>query len=277
MDPVDTFKHNGCTVEIFIDDDSGSSNPRENDGCIATLIQENSRLLDVDDDDAGLGEARDRFDCYGRRGTSAHGYAHGTKVPLDREAMMKRYLAMFRPDILHYDDWLTVGSGRAGYGWGYVTREAWEKWMGTDYDGDVTPEQAFDGEVTVYNQWADGEVYGYVITRKGREVGSCWGFIGEEWAEQTARDEAGYTCKHCQRSIKRWVGPVIDTKPEGSLGFAHDVCETCHAPVKWGKRRNWWRHLDRLLDRAHVATISHAHQCAGGEHFAETDQTVRTP
>ena len=44
-------------------------------------------------------------------------------------------------------------------------------------------------EVKYYSQWASGDVWGYVITDvNGDEVDSCWGFIGQEWAIEAAKD-----------------------------------------------------------------------------------------
>ena len=211
----DAYRHeDGSITYIVYDFDGEHANPRENDGNVATLIQENDHYIAIDEDHAGLKEARERFDCYGRHGTSAHGYAHGTKVALDREAMMRRYIAIFRPDILYYRDrW---GEGDS-YGWGYVDVETWRKWMYPEkpymtenatpeeqasaaeyyltYEPSCTPEEAFNQEVDVYGQWARGEVYGahhvsvgepivtygdqgaYVDAYKEDEE-SCWGFLG---------------------------------------------------------------------------------------------------
>lgn len=205
----DAYRHEDGSITYIVPDMDGEhANPRECDGNVAVLIQENDRLIDIDTDDAGLSEARERFDCYGRRGTSAHGYAHGTKVRLDREAMMQRYLSIFRPDVAYYADYW--GAGRDGYGWGYVLTDTWrehmypekpyedtpeavEAWL--NYEPPSTPEEAFDAEVSLYGQWAEGEVYGAIHVTVGKpivvlgehgayvdeyeeEEDSCWGFLG---------------------------------------------------------------------------------------------------
>lgn len=206
---VDAYRHeDGSISYVVYDDDAEHANPRDCDGNLAVLIQQNSRCVDIDTDDAGLSEARERFDCYGRHGTSAHGYGHGAKVRLDREAMMKRYIAMFRPDVAHYEDWWSAG--RDSYGWGYVLTETWnehmfpsapsddtvegvEEWL--NFEPSCTPEEAFDAEVDVFGQWCDGEVYGVHHVTIGEpivtygehgayvdgyetEEDSCWGFLG---------------------------------------------------------------------------------------------------
>lgn len=50
------------------------------------------------------------------------------------------------------------------------------------------------GEISEWNAWADGEVYGYIVTdtTTGEEVDSCWGFYGEKYAEEEAKSAVKY-------------------------------------------------------------------------------------
>lgn len=65
------------------------------------------------------------------------------------------------------------------------------------------------GEVNTYNQWVNGEVYGYVITKDGEEVDSCWGYYGYDHCE----DEAKYSVDHIIvserkehfKKLKSWI------------------------------------------------------------------------
>jgi hypothetical protein len=205
----DIYRHeDGSVTYIVLDQDSGHCNPREDDGNVATLINRNDRHIDIDTDDAGLQAARDRFDGYGVRGWSNQRYGRGARSRYDREDMVQRYIRIFRPDIVHYADrW---DYGREGYGWGYVTREAWrehmfptladdatdeEKQAWLDYEPGCTPEEAFDAEVKLHGEWAEGDVFGYVhvsidkpivvLGEQGAYVDgytttedSCWGFLG---------------------------------------------------------------------------------------------------
>ena len=171
-DMVDAYRHaNGAITYIVHDYDGSNSNPRGDEGNVATLIQCNTSCIHLDDDVAGLRDAFDRF---------------GTSVGMDR------YLAMFRPDILHWDpEWY---AGRDSYGWGYVTREAWEEAMFPPPPGEgatreqvedyleptvtTTPEEAFDAEVKLFGQWAEGEVYGAVHVHPDGDTESVWGHLG---------------------------------------------------------------------------------------------------
>lgn len=179
---AESFTHeDGSRTFVVYDDNSDTESPRDYDGNVATLIQCNSRCIDIDSDDAGLSEARDRF--------------------YRDEPMMQRYVAMFRPDIALYVDYWSAGDS---YGWGYVTTEAWSEafppgFEGRNRDGSpLTPEQVFDSEVSLYRQWANGEVYGYVHVTPGQALtslvvdfapddedrgheydeDSVWGFLG---------------------------------------------------------------------------------------------------
>lgn len=51
-------------------------------------------------------------------------------------------------------------------------------------------EECLRSELKTFAQWADGDCYGYVITGPdGKQIDdSCWGFIGDEWAWQTAKE-----------------------------------------------------------------------------------------
>lgn len=77
--------------------------------------------------------------------------------------------------------------------------------FGIQYDGDLTPEDVERGFqhalyevaencVKTYDEWQSGECYGVVCVdydAQGEQIGdedACWGYIGQEYAEET-RDE----------------------------------------------------------------------------------------
>jgi hypothetical protein len=159
----DAYRHeDGSITYVFAEKHPEADSPRSYDGNVATLIQRNTRCLDIDGDQADLSEAYERF----------------------THALMRRYVAMFRPDILHYEEHWSAGDS---YGWGYVTKEAWERAMGKYYDGDVTPEQAFDQEVKIYGQWANNEIYGSAhVAKRGAEPDFVYGHLGYDDHRQIA-------------------------------------------------------------------------------------------
>ena len=49
------------------------------------------------------------------------------------------------------------------------------------------------GEIEEYSHFVGGECYGYVIEDiDGEHVDSCWGFIGYEYVQEAAREQADY-------------------------------------------------------------------------------------
>tara|TARA_Y100000588_G_scaffold361891_1_gene423113 strand:- start:1081 stop:1641 length:561 start_codon:yes stop_codon:yes gene_type:complete len=54
-------------------------------------------------------------------------------------------------------------------------------------------EEILANEVETYAQFLEGRVYGYTITdRSGEEIGSCWGFYGEESVQEAAKEEIDF-------------------------------------------------------------------------------------
>lgn len=78
-------------------------------------------------------------------------------------------------------------SGRLGYV--YVEREKVRKEWGCKR---ISPklqkqiENTLKGEIETFNQYINGEVYGYVIKQNGEEIDSCWGFYGLDYCKKEA-------------------------------------------------------------------------------------------
>lgn len=161
----------GITAYIRYDDGTYGDSPR--DWCnVATIINRNDRLNEIDADKAGLQEARDRWDWTDQ--PSFFDYAtysdtHINRVlhAVGREALIERYIRIFRPDIAYYRDYWAAG--RENYGWGYIMAEDWTEGLSTSGRRLNESEVAacritFDQEVETYRQWAEGEVYEVIVT-----------------------------------------------------------------------------------------------------------------
>jgi hypothetical protein len=172
----------GFTGYVRIDTDSES--PREWD-TLTTLVQENRRRGEIDRDEY-LDTARDhwRWTQYDSL-VGAHRSDRAVKA-VGYEGMIRRYISIFRPDIkLYVDRW---DAGRDLYGWGYITTEAWDK---AEFGVEVDPQDVFDSEVSTYQQWADGEVYGVtVVNEETGEEASLWGCYddGRDYLREVALD-----------------------------------------------------------------------------------------
>lgn len=183
---TDAYRHeDGSITYVVLDPEPyDTESPHNDDGSVATMIQTNTRCIDIDDDDAGLEEAHKRWQWVDDLGFFDYMPAH-FDTPINRalskqsrESLVSRYLAIFRPDILYYTEHWSAGDS---HGWGYVTREAWERAMGEEYEGDITPEYAFDQEVKVYDQWARGEIYGSAhVAKRGEPADMVFGHLGYE-------------------------------------------------------------------------------------------------
>jgi hypothetical protein len=242
-DFVEEFAHeDGSLTFVMIDTDPEHADPREDEGLVSTLIREGRDYTPLDDDDEGLAEARDRWDWLGTYGYSSRGQRGGPHfVPTaadkalfahyDRDKIMQRYVAMFRPDILHYcDRWEASGfsQGHYTYGWGYVSRAKWEYAMGEGYTGPITPEEAFGQEVNIYELYFRGEVYGYVHIEPDGEVVTT--DVDGEHAE----------CRHCGRDIEpdkdgRWIDPEAtgdDVVWRETCDENHDDRIAAHEPTR---------------------------------------------
>jgi hypothetical protein len=77
-------------------------------------------------------------------------------------------------------------SGRSG--WVYVMRDKALKEFGRKLPSRRLKARILDvlkGEVETFNQWLNGDVYGYAIELNGEQVDSCWGMYG---LDETVKD-----------------------------------------------------------------------------------------
>ena len=62
------------------------------------------------------------------------------------------------------------------------------------------------GVIEEYEKWCNGECYGYVIENaSGEELDSCWGFIGEEYAKESAIEAADRCAKEEAERTKTYT------------------------------------------------------------------------
>lgn len=163
-------------VRLEIQEDSLDLNPRTERDCnLANVITPTqSRYIKIDEDGGPLQCGWDYF-----------------SVRPDSEKLFIRWARMIHG--------VTVIEDRPVEGaWGL-----WYVMPDKMAETTATPEEIIEGEVREYRAWAEGEVYGYVIEKSthwvsedngGAEMDtweyedSCWGFIGREDAEASARE-----------------------------------------------------------------------------------------
>lgn len=85
----------------------------------------------------------------------------------------------------------------AGWDWGqvgyiFVSKEkVLEEWSRKRMSPNLTATvlEALKCEVTTYDQYLTGDVWGYIIEDDdGEEVDSCWGFFGSDYAKESAKE-----------------------------------------------------------------------------------------
>jgi hypothetical protein len=180
MEAVETFTHEGVTVELHYDDDAGST-PRDWDN-VSVLAGWDDRI-EVDEEI--------RFDFPNPKAFETHmREEHGAVGPI---------LPLFLLDhsglrIRTGDDIANItAAGRFigdGAGWDtsfvgvvYATKETLEMTGVAEKDIKVALEQ----DIATLDQFFMGDVYGYVIKDEDDNVtDSCWGFYGLD----DVRDEA---------------------------------------------------------------------------------------
>lgn len=189
----------GEFYRVHLEQDPDASTPREYDN-LSTLVTWDSRYLSPD---------RDGESMYDLPRDLLNGDGNAVRK-------LAKYVALFRPDVLYmvplvrngYDGGLsTDATDRHNNhdGLAYVTAADWKLLMGdTPSDGTrgLTPAEAIEQEVELYNSWAAGEYVGYIVERAHRWTDAdgertytwddtdmaCWGIDDRDYAWQAAFD-----------------------------------------------------------------------------------------
>lgn len=156
----------GYTVEIHYED--CPFNPRvDYDTSIAVLTQLSCRFMSPgakQDQDKHIIEAWDRtfkWRSHSRRNWHVHS-----------ADLVERFARIYLHAVA--TDWRDDPHSESKV-FGYITQEA------CDTVGAPDPAAALQGEIEEYDQYANGEVFGYIIKHPERPVpdDSCWGYYGE--------------------------------------------------------------------------------------------------
>jgi len=186
---IESFEHNGLTVQIVHDDDAES--PRETCDNMTVLA------------------------CWHRRSNLGDKQIEGgmTAKELIRSlrAEGEKVLALL-PLYAYEHGGITMSTGSFScrfdsgqVGWGYVTQSSAEEMgcVGTYTDRETGETKAYDKaffeeairlDVRTYADYLEGQCYGYTVEDDdGTEVASCWGFVGDlEYVRTEAIDAANH-------------------------------------------------------------------------------------
>lgn len=205
MTTIESVKHNGYTIKIWIDEDS--SNPREEFDNIATMVSFAKRYTIGDEQHREVGPwlADLVSELYGKR-VDRFDDAIRSEDPV---AMRRAWLlvggkATVLPLYLYDHSIQSISTrtfhGRAQHaawdsgqvGYIYVTDDKIKHEFSLTEPADILEKakQVMVAEVETYDQWMTGQVYGYtIVDADGNSHDSCGGFYGS-WGESGLLDEA---------------------------------------------------------------------------------------
>jgi hypothetical protein len=213
MEAIETFEVRGLTVKIFPDYDPES--PRKDRDNLAECV--------------AFPVLSQNYDIADRESTGMEDDA------LDRRgfALVSRYLRMFEgAETLpfHFQDY---GSGGASVfagdvsdenpsGFFVVTRDRIVREYGNDSaESRKLAQQVMEGELTELRQYAEGDIYGYVVEdAEGETLDSCWNFYGFDYAKEEARNAAECAADEIATTQRLWAfGNVAEEMEDAAARY----------------------------------------------------------
>lgn len=201
-DEVDTIKLENTTIHIFQDDDF--IDPRDWDN-LGTMVCFH-RWYTIGDKNHDFESPNDVSEYLAENKAIVlriRGYDHGglsiTADPLQsisypfNDAWDSGWLGVI---------FVTYADIRKEYNWKYITSTRAKE-----------IQKMLENEVSVYNSYLNGDVYGYIVTcnQCDEELDSCWGFYGSDWENNGLLDYAkGSTCKNCEEITIRLSNLIPD-------------------------------------------------------------------
>lgn len=193
-DEIPGAKEARLKVELVQDSGSSMFNPRDNDGN-ATLVTRDREYADYDERDKDgshivLDWEPDEDNEYG-----AWEWSDDWSATCERLEAKGCVATMVRRA---YDGGLEpeCDGHRFACGILYYTPEQLAEYWTDATDKTITARASLESELDEYSKWATGDVWGVVISRVNRqgsvlaELDACWGFIGDDYAREAAKEQA---------------------------------------------------------------------------------------
>lgn len=213
MDPIETIKVGGLTVEVHYDEEPQHSNPRSEDDVHNGVMLCSHTRYTLGDQNGDVDDFRRALERLGVKGFVRYlRIFHGTTVVLPLYLLDHSGLSMTAGQPV-----LTAAElrdqGRNAFrsdpgGWDTSA-------VGVIFDTAATREatgcnvehirEALEGEVQTYDSYLRNEVYGYVVKNEDGEVlDSCWGYLGEaDYCKQEGVSVAESYANDAERTAKR--------------------------------------------------------------------------
>lgn len=209
MQPLETYEHAGIPIEIHYDEDAEHANPRDCDNVTTMVCWHPDYVLgDMQiRDGAGRGAVETPFGETWKNRGSFNSMEH-----------LRRYLTLchgavgIRPLYLLDHSGLSIRAGSPSLadpgGWDttmcgfvYCTHERLTELCGEGpkYHTDEWIAEVIKQDVSCYDDYLRGAVYGYVVARGTEDEESCWGFLGDPDAEGGLKNEANAVAEQIAR------------------------------------------------------------------------------
>lgn len=196
MHEVDRVQGPGSwSVGIYYDEDASYCDPRDNDNATRMVcFHKRYRLGDkhdyVEADYSSWDEVRDAIER--KEGPLAGIWSI---YMIDHSGVAFRLCRDFGDcDPGGWD------SGRVGFM--FITEKALKEGWGTKRPSTEELFKIAETDLSEYGKWCNGEVYGYVVTCEDGDKDSCWGFIGIEWAIESAKEAMKYAVEAEQEALE---------------------------------------------------------------------------
>lgn len=183
MEAVKEIKMDSRLIKIFIDENAFS--PRENDN-LGTMICFHKRY--------NIGDVGHQF--------KSSDYSSWEE--LEKDLVANGY-AVILPIYMYDHGGVTISTSPFSCRWdsgqvGYIAVK--KKKLYEEYGVKRLTKKIIDiaegvlkAEIEEYDNYLQGNVYGFISYEEGEEVDSCWGFIGDNFEENGLYDYAGISLK----------------------------------------------------------------------------------
>jgi hypothetical protein len=178
MDAIETVEREGFTMSIFIDPEPSSPDDWDN---LGTLIHSAPFTFgeSIREPERGW---RNYIRAMGIFGDDVAGV-----VPVRVDDYGSNGLRIYVSDAENANGLMATTHKRLNELCGEAPQYHAREWV----------EDALKGEVEVWGQYAEGDVYGYDITGPdGEHRDSCWGFYGAKYAREEAEEALSWTIKN---------------------------------------------------------------------------------
>ncbi len=174
MEPVKTIEHNGLTIEIH--HDISPENPREEWDNLSTFAFFHRNFKNESDIKKDEFTSFEDLEEHIEKTLKAvcvpvYVYQHGGTC-----IRTSPFSCPWDSGPLGYA-FITKERAREEFGWKRITKEREEQLA-----------KYIEGEVETFNQYVSGDVYGFITKKGDEEIDSCWGFYGEDYCIEQAKE-----------------------------------------------------------------------------------------